>query len=56
MAQDAQRIHPQMYLKDVEMWYFESWFSGGLGSAVLMVGLSKYILKAFSNQNGSVML
>jgi len=28
------------YLKDVQMWYLGIWFSGGLGSVRLMVGLN----------------
>jgi len=32
--------HPWIYLKDLEMWCLGTWFSGGLGSVRLMVGLS----------------
>jgi len=31
--------HPWRYLKDVQAWCLGTWFSGGLGSVRLMVGL-----------------
>jgi len=32
--------HPWRYLHDLEIWCLGTWFSGGLGSVRLMVGLS----------------
>jgi len=34
--------HPWRYLKDVEMWCLGTWFSGGLNSARLMIGLDDF--------------
>ena len=32
--------YPRGYLKEVQMWHLGMWFSGGLGSVRVMVGLN----------------
>lgn len=45
--------HPCKYLKDVWMWHLGMWFTPGLRSVTLMVGLN---LTDVSNLKGSVIL
>lgn len=45
--------HLRKYLKDVCMWHLGMWFTPGLGSVTLMVGLN---LTDVSNLKGSVIL